>query len=146
MRMNVDGWRGGMRLLTELHSADPAVLVALWRGTKAPGTVMNRSIWCALFRRAGYTVNGQPAPRPAQPVQVFRGAHPASRLGMSWSTDMAVAQRFTRRPGTRLWRATVAPQHLLAYLSYPGDPEQEYVIDPRGLSNVVEVSSDSRSR
>ncbi|QVI26172.1 hypothetical protein MN2019_17880 [Mycolicibacterium neoaurum] len=113
----------------------PRTVTQLWRTTKAPATAMTATMWRALFLRAGYSHNGQPAQRPTEAVQVFRGATEAGRFGMSWSTERHVAQRFTRQPGGELWTATVQPQHLLAYLNHRGDPEHEYVVDPAGLTD-----------
>ena len=36
-------------LLGELISADPALVTAVWRGTKAPLTAMTAAMWAAMF-------------------------------------------------------------------------------------------------
>lgn len=103
-----------------------------------------RKIWRHLFDLAGYTANGEPAERPRQALELFRGTVPAWRTGWSWTSDLETARWFARRNhwfGTPLdtcvvYRAEVAPWRLLACATGrgdDGDSEHEYVVYTHGL-------------
>jgi hypothetical protein len=84
------------------------------------------------FDRCGYLVNGHPAPRPVEPVTLYRGATPARARGMSWTDDRDRAEWFARRfdDSARVWTATLKPHDLLARIHAPdgGRGEHEYVV------------------
>ncbi|HEU5419461.1 MAG TPA: hypothetical protein VFV41_17360, partial [Streptosporangiaceae bacterium] len=50
--------------------------------------------WLGLFKAAGFTRDGKPAPRPRKRVHLYRGCVPERQRGMSWTTDLAEAGRF----------------------------------------------------
>lgn len=47
--------------------------------------------WFELFKRVGYTVDGEEAERPTTPVQLWRGALPDFRANWSWTSSRGMA-------------------------------------------------------
>ncbi|MFE9880482.1 hypothetical protein [Streptomyces sp. NPDC005784] len=107
----------------------------IWSGAEYPDRHHDRDTWRWLFDTAGFTVDGERAARPAEPLTLYRGSVPERRTDWSWSRDRAVAERFAegvrgRAPG-RLWVCEVPPAHMLAVNT--GRDEAEVVVDTRGL-------------
>lgn len=101
-----------------------------------------------LWREVGYTVNGQPADLPSEPVRLYRGVSDAVfEEGMSWTDDRETAEWFAHRFGAlfgpgMVYTALVEPDGLLARIHNPGSGrgEHEYVVDP-GWVEAVEVTA-----
>ncbi|MER7309999.1 hypothetical protein, partial [Streptomyces griseoluteus] len=113
-----------------------ATIGSVWSDAEYPDQCLDREAWRELFAAAGFTVDGQPATRPAEPVELWRGTVPERRTDWSWTTDRAVAERFAgglrgRKPG-RLYRL-LAPPHALLCANTERD-EAEYVVDTTGLA------------
>lgn len=125
-----------------LTTAAAATAVAeAWSDAEFPEHILGRNRWRKLFKFAGYNVDGRPAPRPADPVKVYRGADVAHRRGWSWTTNLEMSEWFARRwdltrPGTgQVWTMLAPPERLLAYIDGPDSrSESEYVVDTRGLT------------
>lgn len=103
-----------------------------------PMQVLARERWVSLFRLGGYTHEFEPAPRPVDPVRLFRGSDEAGAEGLSWSRSVDVARWFAvqRREG-RVFSALVEPWRLLAFMA--GGCEDQAVVDTEGLAvEVVE--------
>lgn len=86
----------------------------------------------------GFTMWGNPAPRPHGRLTLYRGATPSNRAGLSWTIEPQIAHHFatTRQaPGTRsaVWIARVPATRLLAY--FPD--ENEFVADLTGVEHLV---------
>ncbi len=99
------------------------------------------AMWVDLFDEAGYTVDGQSAPRPTQPVTLYRGCHHDRRFGMSWTADLERARWFADRdlglgPGL-VYVTTADPKSLLAFIGDGHRRESEYVVDPTYLNDDV---------
>lgn len=106
-----------------------------------PDRALTREEWRDLFREAGFTIDGHPAPRPTQPVTLWRGSVPERRTDWSWSTARTVAEGYAngtraRRPQGRLYRVDAPPAALLA--ANMERDEAEYVVDTVGL-RITEV-------
>jgi hypothetical protein len=91
--------------------------------------------WRVLFKYAGYTVDGKPAERPPEPLELWRGSVPERCTDWSWTDNRDVAQWYAngyrRRPQGTVWQATVEPWRLLARNTERN--EGEYVVDTDGL-------------
>lgn len=66
---------------------------------------------------------------------IFRGQDEDGTLGIAWTTDIEVAQRFAAGAGTRqrnrqgiVYKAKIKRQHILAYLT--GRNESEVIVNP----------------
>ncbi|GGX40935.1 hypothetical protein [Streptomyces noursei] len=114
----------------------------VWNMAEYPDAALDRPAWRQLFAMAGFTADGRPAERPADPVELWRGSVPERRDDWSWSTRRAVAEGYAtgtgaRRPTTgRLYHVVAPPSALLAHNT--GRDEDEYVLDTDGLS-ITEV-------
>lgn len=112
----------------------------IWSGAEYPDRCLDRDTWRDLFEKAGFTVDGVSAPRPAGPVEVWRGSVPERRADWSWSTDRRVAEQFAggirgREPG-RLYRLMCPPHALLAANNERS--EAEYVVDTDMVEHLIE--------
>jgi hypothetical protein len=112
-----------------------ALVGEVWSSAEYPDRELDHDTWRWLFDVAGFTVEGQPAARPTEPMTLYRGSVPERRTDWSWSRDRSVAERFAagvrgRAPG-RLWVCSAPPAHMLAINT--GRDEDEVVVDTRGL-------------
>lgn len=114
-----------------------ALIGGIWSGAEYPDRQLDHDTWRWLFNVAGFTVDGAPAPRPTEPIRLWRGTVPARRTDWSWTTDRSIAEGYAngtaaRRPTGRLYVLLAPPEALLA--ANNGRDEAEYVIDTRGLA------------
>lgn len=123
----------------DLSRPDMAGVVAdIWSSAEYPLRALSAADWVYFFQRNGYSHDGHAADRPAKPVVLYRGCARAARFGMSWTSDVEMARRFAygglrgREPG-QVYTATVAPEHLLAYIGDRSRGESEYVVAREGL-------------
>ncbi|MGY1548283.1 hypothetical protein [Streptomyces sp. MN6] len=133
-----DAWSG--------ETIDASTLTAhvgqVWSMAEYPDAALDRPAWRRLFAAAGFTTDGRPAERPADPVELWRGSVSERRADWSWSTRRAVAESYAtgtgaRRPTTgRLYRVVAPPSALLAHNT--GRDEDEYVLDTDALT-ITEV-------
>lgn len=113
------------------------ILMASWaRGAGPDGWPLidlPRADWITMFESVGYLRNGFRAERmrPREPMTLYRGATPAYRDGLSWTTREADARFYAERhPGGRLYTLEADPAWLLARIS--GNvfaPGGEYVVN-----------------
>ena len=113
-----------------------ALIGSVWSNAEFPDRYLERDEWRYLFDVAGYTVDGKPALRPTEPVELWRGSVPERRGDWSWTADRTVAERFAngmrgRLPG-RIYRVVAPPEALLCCNTERG--EAEYVVDTTGLT------------
>ncbi len=117
-----------------------ATIGMVWSGTECPFNAMTQDVWRALFDAAGYTVDGQPAPRPTSAIRLYRGSLPTLRRRWSWTTDRTLAERFAlgygdggyigRTPG-KVYALDAPPESLMCAIT--DRDESEHVVDTRGL-------------
>jgi hypothetical protein len=119
----------------------PGVVADAWTSAEFPASNVDPAEWVDWFETAGYTHDGQPSPRPVEPVTLYRGCAPERRFGMSWTTDLDRAGWFASRDlghGTgNVYVYHAEPFALLAYIHESGRHEAEHVIDPFYLSDDV---------
>lgn len=116
-----------------------AVLPVIWAWADNPTRQLDCWVWESWFEQVGYRdAHGDVLPRPEQ-LRLYRGCSPEEQndgWGMSWTTDIDVAQRFARRNRGSVFTAEVPGWLLLADLT--GDPrgEREYIVSGVGLDGV----------
>jgi hypothetical protein len=104
-----------------------------------------QAVWVDIFRDTGFLANGCPAPRPEQPITLYRGCGLGGQFGLSWTTDADTACLFARLAGppAAVYAHLAEPHELLLYahIGTEGEGYDEYVLDPAYLNgdNVVEV-------
>lgn len=130
-----DGW------LTEGLAA--GVVGPAWSAAEFPDRLLDHDEWRSLFALGGYTVDGQRADRPLEPITLWRGSVEERRADWSWTDSREVAERYASgrygRPVGVVWRAVVEPHRLLARNT--DRQESEYVVDTEGL--VIERCPDT---
>lgn len=122
------------------HDTLAVAVSEVWTMVEYPDAALSHERWRYWWRETGFTSDGITAPRPTEPMRLYRGAValPAyRRRDWSWSDDRAVAERFAvgglgGRPAGVVWTALVPPQHILGFIS--GRNESEWVVDTRGLT------------
>lgn len=135
----------GPAILFDLFSGGklaPEVATALvadfWSMAEYPQDCLDDETWDELFDLAGYTVDGRPATKPPEPIQLYRGSTEEFARRWSWTDDRDRAEWFASRavgpPGERtVWTALVEPWRLRARIHESSRGESEYVIDTVGL-------------
>lgn len=130
----------GPALLFDLYHAGaidigyyPSVVADVWSMAEFPERHFEMpDTWRDLFEAAGYTHDGQPAPRPTAPVTVYRGCDHERRFGMAWTDDLERAQWFADRnlgKGTgQVYVHRAVPSELLAFIDASNRHEREYVL------------------
>lgn len=117
-----------------------------WCMVEWPTRALEAEVWQDLFERAGFTIDGVVAPRPTEPLTLYRGADHDHRLGWSWTENVDRARWFADRPQHptrgKVWTATVMPWALLAYIHESGRSESEWVVDPDGIFDVAELAAE----
>jgi len=102
----------------------------LWQSTDYPCRRLAISVWLAWFRNAAL-----PMPAPPQCATRVWRAQCGDELGLSWSYDRAVAERFQNQnvargyPNARLLQADITSEAIVWHI--PG-PESEILLDPEG--------------
>src|ERR1035437_739843 len=134
------------------------VLPHMWRHAYAPLLSMTARRIVRVFRETGFVTDDVATVAPTESITVFRGCHPKVRLGVSWTTERAVAQSFSEGRGTlllqkaqharmvtrphmvgparvlpRLYTASAPPKSILAI--FRERDEHEVIVDPRRLLN-----------
>lgn len=124
------------------------MLPDLWRGSDPDDTdprflALWREAWAAGGRRTILDRDPLPAERVSGPggrkyYRVFRGQEDGARIGIAWSLDRAVAERFAKGAGLRaptknpvVYEARIHHRAVLAYLTMRG--EAEVVVNPGDL-------------
>lgn len=108
----------------------------VWDLCAAPMSVLSVDAWVRLFERAGYTHDREVAPRPTEPMRLYRGSDRGGELGMCWSSNLDVARWLAiRRHRGRVWSAVVEPWRMLAFVAPVY--EDQYVVDTRGLETEL---------
>lgn len=118
-----------------------------WSAAEYPERVgdlgcMPAYLWVQLFTEGGYTNDGESAAPPTEPVTLYRGAVPKRWFGISWTSNLELAQRFAstmngRLPG-HVYVFQAPPDALLAFIGKRiGRDESEYVINPDYLSKAT---------
>jgi hypothetical protein len=90
--------------------------------------------------------DGEPLPGVGRNVEVYRGQGRTDPIGIAWTTDYRIAQKFANGASIRIpggisdpvvLRSRVARRQVLGYLT--GRGESEVVIDPATLGRVEPV-------
>jgi hypothetical protein len=111
------------------------VIRTAWDMPEFPARYLPVSQWLAMFREAGFT--SSTAPRPTEPMTLYRGCDRGHQRGMSWTSDFDTAAWFAMR-GFNAWptvyRAVVQPHAILAICDEPdGRNEHEVIVNPHTL-------------
>lgn len=125
------------------HTTEAALiedLPSLWSGSDPDDTDPRAlALWQGAHRANGgrYVRDGRPLPRGAR-LRVYRGQDGDAPLGIAWTTDRAVAEKFARGAATRqgnrggsIIEATIPRNLVLAYVT--GRNEDEVIFDPAAL-------------
>jgi hypothetical protein len=140
--MGLAGRTSGPTFLAEALAEDKitaetvaALIGDVWSSAEFPDRHLDHDTWRWLFDTAGFTVDGKQAPRPAEPLTLYRGSVPERRTDWSWTRNIKVAEKFAagspNRPPSCVWICAVPPSHMLAINT--GRGEDEFVVDTRGL-------------
>ncbi|WP_136313541.1 hypothetical protein [Actinomyces procaprae] len=141
-------WDDALPRLAELHLAHRTdqnllgyALPSAWR-FRQDRYGLDPQLVIDMFRTMaglnGFTMWGEPAPRPRGRLTLFRGATSANRCGPSWTVDPSVARYFAnsrQSPGAMatVWVAQIPADRLLAY--FPD--EREFIVDLTGADHLV---------
>lgn len=116
------------------HKLLSYALAEAWSAGHQPEGVLSALGWARLLEQAPYSVDGEPAEPPGEPLTLYRGCDPDDTVGMSWTSDPAVANKFAsgdlpyNNPGNVYRFDRVPPGALRAHLTDRG--ESEYTLCP----------------
>lgn len=137
----------------------PGIIADIWTRDDSPTSSLGEADWLEVFRRVGFfswppllvrQADGAAVPpRPSSALTLYRGSTAGRLRRMSWSADRAMAEELGRRHSpygaASLFKSTVAPDMVLAYLERRDDRGWTIVVDPAGLT-VIEKLEDIRQR
>ena len=129
----------------------PELIAFAWLRDDSPTADISEADWLEIFAASGFFSYPTGRHRPASPVTLYRGARADRRLGMSWAEDRDLAIMLGRRHAWRaqaaLYKATVLPSAVLAYLWRAGEG-WTVVLDPAGVNEIslIEKIPDPRPR
>jgi hypothetical protein len=138
----------------------PEMIANTWTWDDSPTSDLSEASWLEIFRAAGFftypplvvpQADGSRAPlqRPRAPVTIYRGSTADRKCRMSWTSETAMADQLGARHkpygAASLYKATVAPGAILAYLERRGEG-WTIVIDPAELSGIERVRGVSDPR
>ena len=131
----------------------PEMIANVWTRDDSPTTGLSEASWVEIFRAAGFFFypplavrqpDGSQVPlgRPVAPVTLYRGSSPGRRRRMSWASEPSLAEELGARhahfDAAALYRATIAPDAILAYLERR-DEGWTVVVDPAGLTDIEKL-------
>lgn len=85
---------GVREIITEVVASDPGIVADAWQREYGDDYDLSNKIWLWAFTLAGYTYNFQPAPRPGEPIFLYRGCLHERRFGMAWTPMYGLALRY----------------------------------------------------
>lgn len=128
----------------------PAIIADIWTRDDSPTSDLSEAEWLEIFRSTGFftyppLVVRRPdgttfaRQRPSSAMTLYRGSLPDRLLRMSWTYELNLAEQLGRRHtpygAAVLYKATVAPSAILAYLERRGEG-WTVVVDPAGLTSI----------
>jgi len=138
----------------------PEVIARIWTEHDSATSDVSEDEWIKTFRSATFftyppLVTKQPdgsrvsLARPGAAVTLYRGSTPARKHRMSWAYDPAMAEllgrRHARYGAAAVYKATCAPEAILAYLERRGEG-WTIVVDPAGLTDIQQLTDIANSR
>lgn len=133
----------------------PRAICQTWSGAEYPEQLYPSYNWVDLIGECGLIVDGEQMDREStypETVTVYRGCHFTKVDGMSWTTDIGVANWFMKRWGggmNALIELEVPREYIMMESNMRG--EHELVIEVEALKedglfnyNVVDVASPHR--
>ncbi len=118
----------------------PELIAFAWTRDDSPTSDISEADWLEIFRHTGF-FSFPPIShgRPTGAVMLYRGSTAARVRHMSWTAERTMAEllgrRHTRYSATAIYKATVSPNEVVAYLERRGEG-WTVVIDPAGLTNI----------
>jgi hypothetical protein len=131
----------------------PEMIASVWTRDDSPTTGLSEAGWVEIFRAAGFfsypplavrQPDGSQVPlgRPHASAALYRGSSPERKRRMSWAYEPSMAEELGARhahfEAAALYKATVAPDAILAYLERR-DEGWTVVVDPAGLANIEKL-------
>jgi len=140
-RLLIDAFKAGRISLADA----PELIHFAWTYDDSPTSDVGEPAWLELFEHAGFfTYPPVQVSRPASPVTLYRGTTTDRVRRMSWALERDVAanagRRHTGYGTTSMYKATVQPETLLAYLHRP-DEGWTVVVNPAGLTQIERLAA-----
>lgn len=125
------------------HDELRTLLPVVWSMAEYPERQIPPELWVELFEEVGF-VSDVGRRRPAAPLTIYRGAgDEMSARGMSWTTDLPLAEWFARRRQGHVYVTTVEPDAVLALIDAVRSGleetggETEVVVNPDRLGEIT---------
>jgi hypothetical protein len=131
----------------------PEIIANIWTWDDSPTSDLGEADWLEIFRAAGFfsypplvvrQPDGTRVPlaRPSSTVTLYRGSLANRMPRMSWTCERDLAEQLGRRHtpygAAILYKATVEPDAILAYLERRGEG-WTVVVDPAALAYIERV-------
>jgi len=122
----------------------PELINFAWTRDDSPTSDISETDWLEIFRHTGFfSYPPVSCGRPNRAVRLYRGSTADRLRNMSWTADREMAELLSRRHArydtTAVYRATVMPDAILAYLKRRGEG-LTVVVDPAGLADIERIA------
>jgi hypothetical protein len=140
-RVLIDAFKAGRTTPADI----PELIHFAWTYDDSPTSDIGESAWLELFEHAGFfTYPPVQISRPTSSATLYRGTTTDRIRRMSWASERDVAANADRRHTsygiTWMYRATIRPETVLAYLHRP-DEGWTVVVNPEGLSQIERLEA-----
>jgi hypothetical protein len=117
-----------------------SLLPGVWKGVEFPMRSLKRAEWLELFEAADFVSEPTALQRPAEALEVYRGANPAHARGLAWTVDRKRALAFaTQWPATSgraaaVYSVEAPPEAVLAIIQV--GKTQDVVVHPSRIPKL----------
>jgi hypothetical protein len=117
-----------------------SLLPSVWKDVEFPMRSLKRAQWLELFEAADFVSEPAALERPAEALEVYRGANPTHARGLAWTRDRERAAAFAEawpaagaRPAA-VYKVEAPPEAVLAIIHV--GKTQDVVVHPSRIPKL----------
>lgn len=125
-------------------------LIHVWLNKAGPSFMYGYDWWFPYFEEIGFITN-YAIDKPTKEIELYRGALPNFKRGMSWTPDKKFAELFvSQHKESKVYKATIKPESILGIFygiagSYDGKEREaglEYVVNYKEIGEIELVEAE----